>query len=136
MDEFDNRLDLYDSGELNVLKLNGKTFKKYVARIVGKHTVYGLDRRFLQYDKVINGWGCVYYQYKNLHDGVYETSVKYFEKNDLKPVLIDRKICVVVAGDCFNYRYGVLDRKTILRLTREIQEGLFSPNALPADFMI
>ena len=135
MDEFDNRFDLYESGEFNVLKIRGRTFKKYLARIVGEHEVFGLDRRFLSYDRTANGWESVHYTYEDICDGVYETSVRYFEKGNLEPLLIDRKICVVVDGDTFNYRYGVLDRKTILRLVKLIQDGSFSVEHLPAGFL-
>ena len=98
---FENGLDIYAThSELNVRRVPGVKYKKYLAKIVGAHPTYGLSREFLRYKKRTSDHDHIYYNYGHLPDGVYETSVRYYPHGNTTddPLEVVRKICVVSHG--------------------------------------
>ena len=125
MEAFDNLLEIYDECEFSVKRVKDMRFKKYLARICGEDSVFGYRRKFIRYHDSFTQHGNVLYRYGDLPDGVYETSVKYFREGDEKPTDVDRKICLIVDGDFYNYPYKALDHSTVLEYVSSIRDGTF-----------
>ena len=133
MFDYSNEIEIYDTCEFTIKKQKNTRFKKYVAKINGTDPVFGLRRHFLRYAKATSEWGHVRYEYGDVPDGVYETSVKYFRKDADQPFLTDRKLCLVWEGDCFNYDYSRFSKKEILGFVNAFASGSFQFSTLPDD---
>lgn len=131
MEKYDNRADYCcDTCEFNVLRHRHFKFRKYMARICGSDPVYGLRRSFLRYTEKYVSYEYVYYNYGKLSDGVYETSVKYYDKKDETfPVCVVKKYMILYGEDYWNFTDKELDRKTILRMVEDIKSRCFQAPA-------
>lgn len=133
MYENDNELEIYDSCEFSIRSLKNTRFKKYLAKISGEDPFFGLARHFLSYQSVTRGGGNVRYKYGKVPDGVYETSVKYFDKDSNQPFITDRKLCLIWDGSCFNYNYSRFNKQEILGFVDAFASGGFHCSMLPDD---
>ena len=123
---FENGLDIYAThGELNVRRISGVKYKKYLAKIVGAHPTYGLSREFLRYKKRTSDHDHIYYNYGYLPDGVYETSVRYYPHGNTTddPLEVVRKICVVSHGDYLSRWYSDMEKPSVLDLVQKVCSG-------------
>ena len=107
--------------------------RKYLAKITGYDSKFGMAREFLRYRLVCVCRYVVRYNYGDIQGGVCEASVKYFREDAQTPACIDRKLCIVCDGDCYNFEFHRFDYAAILKMNREIRRGTFAVDQLPLD---
>ena len=120
-----------DCTEFTVTRVPSLSFKNYLAKICGADETYGLSRSFCRPDKVELAWNSVIYHYPLLSDGVYETSVKYFEKDSTTPVFVDRNIVILYRGDWEVFPFAPFPKDLLLQYVKEIRRGTFDWFAMP-----